>query len=174
MWSRYFLYKLIIDCKNERKLRLEFEQCFHPVPCVGYIFYQNKHKIKPEYAALKGPEIAKLRKEGVEIQMKVESPMFAFIGDTSVEIFEVDSLFKDQLASIPVMFIECTSIQSDVSEAEARERGHVHWSSLEPHVQNNPQTQFVLIHFSVRYKNEVLASFFDEITQKYPNVVPWI
>eukprot|EP01111_Echinosteliopsis_oligospora_P017141 TRINITY_DN7332_c0_g1_i2.p1 TRINITY_DN7332_c0_g1~~TRINITY_DN7332_c0_g1_i2.p1 ORF type:complete len:196 (-),score=39.89 TRINITY_DN7332_c0_g1_i2:287-874(-) len=62
-------------------------QCVHSVPSIGYCFYDRRKKLKEEYKNLKGAEIAKLRKEGIEVSEDVNHPLFAFMGDTTIEVF---------------------------------------------------------------------------------------
>ena len=55
-----------------------------------------------------------------------------------------------QLFTFPVIIIECTFLHEDKPH-EAEERGHTSWDDLKPYVIANPQTTFVIIHFSLRY-----------------------
>jgi ribonuclease Z len=154
-------------------------QCMHTVPCVGYLFYEKRLKLKPEYAALSGREIGALRKAGTQVQCTVEIPMFAFLGDTSIELFEQEQQRDLLLPHFAVIFIECTALQDgDLSVEDAKSRGHMHWNSLKDVVVRFPETTFVLMHFSARYKPADITEFFEQQKAQNPglyhNVVPWI
>lgn len=64
-------------------------------------------------------------------------------------------------STYPVVFIECTFFQPDHKEAAASSL-HLHWSDLRSFVLEHRDTTFVLIHFSRRYSDEEINSFFDK------------
>lgn len=154
-------------------------QCRHGVPCVGYLFYTKRTKLKPEFTGLPGKEIAALRKQGIEVQMSHEVPLLAFLGDTSIELFRDEATCEQLLPAFPIVFCECTALSdSDLSPEEATARGHIHWEQLREVVERYPDTTFVLIHFSSRYRPFEIREFFErqraENPGKYLNVLAWI
>ena len=76
-------------------------------------------------------------------------PQMAFLGDTTVGVFS-NRLLDD----VPVIFVECTVIDSALTREETRKRGHMHWDDLKPITHARANTLFVLIHPSKRYKKE--------------------
>lgn len=50
---------------------------------LGYALVSVREKLKPEYFGKPGPELAQLRKQGIEIQYRLEVPLVAFMGDTT-------------------------------------------------------------------------------------------
>src|SRR5205085_1618044 len=56
----------------------------HGGPSLGYSLVSIREKLKPEYMDIEGPELARMRKEGVEIQYRLEVPMVAYLGDTAL------------------------------------------------------------------------------------------
>ena len=65
-----------------------------------------KRAIKPEFEALKadGRLLAAKRREGVEIDHEVATPLFAFLGDTRPDVFARSPWLLDY----PVVVTECT------------------------------------------------------------------
>jgi ribonuclease Z len=55
----------------------------HTVPSVGYIVYDVRKKLKPEFHGLKGDQIRDLKFQGIEVAAEFLTPMLAFTGDTS-------------------------------------------------------------------------------------------
>ena len=157
-------------------MRVHVFSCFHRVPCVGYGFSQMRRKLKPEYADLEGREIGRLRKEGVEVSSMEEIHLFAFLGDTTVELLQPRneeiggegkymSSTAQQLRLYPVVMMECTFLGAKDLEDErrrARKTGHILWEQIKEFVIDNPQTTFVLMHFSRRYSAEEVKLFFEE------------
>ena len=150
------------------------------MPCVGYLFYEKKKKLKGEYSKLSGKEIGALRKEGVEVQEEILSPIFAYLGDTSHDLFfPSNDDFNTLLVHFPVIIVECTVLSSEeIDPNETSARGHIHWDQLRPVVQSHPNILFVLIHFSTRYKSEYINQFFKSLKESNPglflNVLPWL
>jgi ribonuclease Z len=55
----------------------------HGAPSLGYVAISIREKLKPELMGTPGPELAEMKKRGIEIQYRVEVPMIAFLGDTT-------------------------------------------------------------------------------------------
>jgi ribonuclease Z len=143
-----------------------FQMC-HSIECVGYGFFERRLKLKEEHRSKSGPEIAALRKAGVDISDAVDERLFAFCGDTTAEVFQV----SPELLLYPIVIVECSFIVPEDAE-QASATKHMHWSELEPVVRQNPNTKFVLIHFSHRYSLEFVHDFF--AGQNVPNVVVFL
>jgi ribonuclease Z len=147
--------------------------CTHSVPTVGFGFSVNKKALKPEFQGKPGKELGKLRKEGVELDYTKKVKMFAFLGDTSAGIFETDEVKSGALFEYPLVFIECSFLGDDPDDRKRADKTkHMHWEDLKPVVQKNPQTFFVLIHFSLRYSEVFIREFFEK--EGIPNVMPWV
>ena len=145
---------------------MEVVDCFHSVPCVGFLFSEKRTKLKDEYRGKKGKELAALQKEGVIVQQESFVPLFTYLGDTSIEIFEK----YPQIFSYPTIIVECTFLKHESFVDERCQRdGHIAWKHLEPYVLSHPECTFVLIHFSCRYKAPDIFAFFDELTTRKEN-----
>jgi ribonuclease Z len=163
--------------------RVRVVECVHKVPCVGYCFDRRRTRLRPEFAALEaelaaagrkaefGKRVAAARKQGEAIDEVYFEPLFAFLGDTHASLFER----SPWLFEYPVIITECTFL--DESERERADRvGHTLWSQLRPHVLGNPQTTFVLTHFSLRHSDREVIEFFErelEASGQLGNLVLW-
>lgn len=147
---------------------LEFFNCVHSVPCIGYGISVIKNKLKPEYAGLKPNEIKELKFSGVEITKRVCEKELFFSGDTTHQIFQ--SSRGTSILEYPNIIIECSFIlDEDLSHAD--EKKHMCWSNLKQYVQSNPQTNWILTHFSQKYKKEQVEEHF--IQENLPNIKVW-
>lgn len=133
---------------------VEVFECDHGIPTISYGFSNVKDKLKKEYLEDKS-SLKKLRENGVQITEKIEFKKFTFICDTSIKVFDMNPTILDY----PVIFIECTFVLDEELE-NAHKTKHIHWSQLKPYVENNPQITFILFHFSKRYTENQLDSFF--------------
>lgn len=131
-------------------------ECDHRIPCLGYSIYKHKFKLKEEYVGLLGPEIGRLRKEGVEVTTLHREPLIMFLGDTTHKVFE---RYPDLLGEHKVVVIECSfTDENDLERSDATK--HMHWRALQPYVDAHPGVLFVLIHFTLKQKSLDLRQFF--------------
>jgi len=151
---------------NKKKFVIDIIQCHHGIPCLGYGFSEVRNKLKEEYINLTGKEIGDLRKKGIEITNEVEYPFLCFLGDTSNKI-----LSNKLLEKYKNIMIECTFVEQDDID-QASKTHHMHWNYLKPYIVSHPDNNFILYHFSRRYKKSVLEEFFKQ--EALVNVIPWI
>lgn len=145
--------------------------CDHQVPCLGYVFKVNSQKLKPEYMGRKGDELKQLRQSGVEITAPQAAPVFAFLGDTTAATLASEPQWlKD---GIPVVITECSFLYEAHREQSIKTK-HTIWSDLEKVIRKWPKTTFVLTHFSLRYSDEAIRQFFDDLPDPPSNIVVWI
>mmetsp|Transcript_5778 Transcript_5778/g.5972 ORF Transcript_5778/g.5972 Transcript_5778/m.5972 type:complete len:369 (-) Transcript_5778:56-1162(-) len=160
-YDTYSIFRTII---NKSQFEIEVILCDHSIPTISYGFSLIKQKLKPEYSGLSTKEIGKLRKSGVEITHEVIEKKFTFICDTSIAVMTT----YPQILSYPIIIIECTFLYPE-EIPNAIQTKHIHWNDIEPYIINNPNTIFVLIHFSLRYKEEEIIEFFRETKRKARN-----
>jgi ribonuclease Z len=153
-------------------------ECEHKVPCVGYAFAQRNRALRPEYDELRrrlaaegrGGEFGRLaardREAGAEVDAEVRRPLFAFLGDTHVDVFARNPW----LFEYPVIITECTYVD-DAQVDRARQNGHTVWRELRPVVQAHPETLFVLTHFSLRHSDAEVLAFFRR--EPLDNILVW-
>ncbi len=131
-------------------------ECDHRIPCLGYSIYKQKFKLKEAYVGLPGPEIGRLRKEGVEVTNSYLEPLILYLGDTTHKVFE---RLPDLLKEHKVVVVECSFIDdSDLERADTTK--HTHWKNLKPYVDAHPGILFVLIHFTLKQRSLDFRKFF--------------
>lgn len=151
---------------GKQKHLIEFYNCIHSVPCVGYGISIIKNKLKKEYIGSK--EIKELKLSGHIITENVIEPEFFFSGDTTHELFY--SLKGKEIFKYPNIIIECSFILEE-DKNHANEKKHMLWSDLKPFIQSNPQIEWILTHFSQKYKKEKVMEFFK--CENLSNIKPW-
>ena len=55
----------------------------HTIPSLGYLVWERRKKLKPEFQALTGDQIRDLRLSGVEVSAEIRLPKVAYMGDTA-------------------------------------------------------------------------------------------
>jgi len=153
----------------DKSYRVEIINCHHTIPCVGFVFYEKRSKLKSDYTHLTGKQIQERKKQGVDVTEQVSIPLFAFLGDTTPDVFAPGSnSAKVLLDQMPVIICECTFLDGEQSNT----KGHTHWNGLKPIIEQHPHITFVLIHFSLKHKRNEIETFF--ANQSLKNVIPFI
>jgi ribonuclease Z len=134
----------------------------HRVPSLGYTLLQKKRKLRPDFADVPGPEIARLRRQGVEVHDEVLDPVVTFIGDCiGASLIEQAHIWSSR-----VLILEATFL-SPGEELLAAAKGHTHLSevaaALEHFGDRVTCEHLVLKHFSMRYAPDEVARRVDEV-----------
>jgi ribonuclease Z len=112
---------------------------------LGYVLINVREKLKPEYHGTPGPELAAMRKQGVEIQYRLEVPMVAYLGDTAA-----GPVFDDpDVQNAEILLTEVTFFDPD-HRTKAKLGKHLH---LEQFLQILPKLKnqaIVVIHVTRR------------------------
>ncbi|PKI32555.1 hypothetical protein CRG98_047053 [Punica granatum] len=124
----------------------------HVIPSQGYVVYSVRKKLKKQYIHLKGNQIEKLKKSGVEITDIILSPEVAFTGDTTAE-YMLNPRNADALRA-KVLITEATFLDDATSIEHAQQLGHTHISEIIQHAEWIRNKAVLLTHFSSRYSIE--------------------
>jgi ribonuclease Z len=117
----------------------------HGGASLGYCVISIREKLKPEYAGTPGPELARLRKSGVEIQYRVEVPMVAFLGDTTAgPVFD-----EPDVQNAKILITECTFFDSE-HRSKAKAGKHLHVDALAELLPQLKNENIVIVHVSRR------------------------
>jgi ribonuclease Z len=123
-------------------------RCFathHGGPSLGYSLVSVREKLKQEYMGTEGKELAAMRKRGVEIQYRVEVPLVAYLGDTTIgEIFE-----HPDVQNAEVLITELTFFDAD-HKHKAKAGRHLHMDHFLDAARKLKNKDIVLIHVSRR------------------------
>lgn len=120
-------------------------QTHHGTVSLGYGLISIREKLKPEFGHLAGQELAALKRQGTEIQYKLEVPIAVFLGDTTM-----GSIFDEpDVQNAELLITECTFYDTD-HRRKAKAGKHLHveqFAELLPKLKNR---DIVLCHVSRR------------------------
>ncbi|KAH7533408.1 hypothetical protein FEM48_Zijuj04G0127600 [Ziziphus jujuba var. spinosa] len=143
----------------------------HVIPSQGYVIYSVRKKLKKQYIHLKGKQIEKLKKSGVEITDIILSPEVAFTGDTTSD-YMVDPRNADALRA-KILITEATFLDEGFSIEHARQHGHTHLYEIIENAQWIRNKAVLLTHFSSRYHIEDIRAAVSKLQSKVSaKVVP--
>jgi len=155
-----------LNVKNSN-IKITIIECDHSVPTISYLFSIEKKKLKQEYLNLTNKEIVTLKKSGIDISHNIIQPLFAYICDCSIMTIQ---RYEKDLIIYPYVIVECTFLYDDELD-QANQTKHIHYQQLKPYIEKNKEIIWILIHFSLRYKDSEIIDFFKTIN--LPNIVPW-
>lgn len=151
----------------------------HPVPSLGYQFFRRVAKLKAAYLGLPGPEIARLKREGVALFDSEDQLELCYATDTLVRVLDTN---PSMLVS-RVLILECSFYDERKSLADSRAGCHIHLDELLPLCDRFRNQHIVLMHTSQIYTpseaREILlrrcpSSFTDRVQQLLPGRGSWI
>lgn len=117
----------------------------HAAGALGYTLIEVRHKLKEEFLGKTGPQLVALKKEGVQIEERLEVPIVTFTGDTAIGRF----LEHDFVRTSRVLMIECTFFEAD-HHVRAKAGRHIHVDQLPAVLEAVPDAQVLLLHVSRR------------------------
>lgn len=147
-----------------RDLELVPFRTYHPVPSLGYTVVRRVDKLDPVYAELPGPEIGRLRREGVAVTREHRQPLLSVTGDTLPEVLDK----QPHIADSQVLLIECTFLDHQKPYAAARAGGHVHLDDLLARADALRAPHVVLSHFSQIYSAEEIPALLEPLAARIP------
>jgi len=119
----------------------------HTVPSVGYIIWDRRRKLKPEFQGLPGDQIRDLRLGGEEVTHEVRVPLIAYLGDTAPP--GLDSC--DDIYQAKILITEMTFFRPEHRKAKIHKFGHTHLDDILERADRFQNERIILAHFSTRY-----------------------
>jgi len=138
-----------------RELMVKSVDVHHTIDALGFIIYQRRHKLKPEYLDLPGEQIRDLKLAGTEITNEVRVPIFAYTGDTSPRGLDHNPEFYDA----KILISELTFAAPEHRREKIHKHGHMH---VDDYRERRDQFQNELIigsHASTRYTDPQIKRF---------------
>lgn len=117
----------------------------HSRHSLGFTLVEVRHKLKEEFQGKSGPQLVALKKQGVEIERRIEVSLLTFTGDTAIGKF-LDLEFVQKSRAF---IVECTFFD-DEHVSRARDGRHVHVKDLPEILAAVPEAQIMLIHLTRR------------------------
>jgi len=154
--SKLQRYDLTVDAVpmspgDEARLRADLWvrafRTHHPVPSLGYLFFDRVQKLREEFRALPGPEIGRRRRAGEDLFTTVERLEFAYATDTLLRVIDT----TPEIREARVLLMECTFLDDRKSLAASRAGCHIHLDELLERLSDFRNERIVLMHFSQLY-----------------------
>ncbi len=138
-------------------LRLRAVRTFHPVPSLAYLVVRRVAKLRPEFRALPGPEIAARRRAGEAMLDHDDRLELAYATDTLVSALD----HAPELYSARVLIVECTFLDDRKSLEAARAGCHIHLDEMIERADRFANEHVVVMHLSQLYRPDEVAAILD-------------
>jgi ribonuclease Z len=119
----------------------------HTVPSLGFVVWERRRKLKPEYHGLEGRQIRDLRLGGTEVTSEVRIPRLAYLGDSSPGGLDAcPAMFEAE-----VLIMELTFVSPRHRKDKIHKFGHMHLDDLLERREKFHNELVIASHFSSRY-----------------------
>jgi len=135
------------EIELSRELVVTAVPTFHTIPSLGYIVWERRRKLKPEYQHLSGPEIRDLRLGGTEVAAETRVPRVAFLGDSTAEGLDQNPVMYEA----EVLITELTFVAPGHRRDKIRKMGHMHLDDIVARQDKFRNQLIIAAHLSTRY-----------------------
>lgn len=123
--------------------------CFatkHTIPSLGFLVWERRKKLKPQYLDLTGEQIRDLRLSGVEVSAELRVPKVAYLGDTAPAGLDAHpAIYQAELLILEMTFV------GDLERPEKIHKfGHTHLDDILARADRFENDWIIASHFSTR------------------------
>jgi ribonuclease Z len=120
----------------------------HTIPSLGYLVWERRKKLKPEYEHLIGNDnaIRDLRLSGVEVSAEIRIPKVAYLGDTAPQGLDA----FPEIYRAEVLILEMTFVAPGERASVIHKFGHTHLDDILDRALRFENEVIIASHFSTR------------------------
>ncbi|MDA0660655.1 MAG: MBL fold metallo-hydrolase [Planctomycetota bacterium] len=136
-----------VEVALSRELVVTAVETFHTIPSLGYVVWERRRKLKPEYQHLRGDQIRDLRLSGTEVTAEQRFPRVAFLGDSTAEGLDANPIMYEA----EVLITEMTFVAPGHRREKIRKMGHMHLDDIVARKDRFRNQLIIASHLSTRY-----------------------
>ncbi len=146
------------EVELSRELVVTTHATKHSIPSLGFIVWDRRRKLKPEYSLLSGDQIRDIKLAGTDVTYEVRVPLVAYTGDTAPEGLDANPDFY----RAKILITEMTFVAPDHRKEKIHKHGHTHLDDIVAR-RNDFQNEVVICgHFSTRYNDSQIRRWVDK------------
>jgi ribonuclease Z len=135
------------EIELSRELAVTVSATRHTVPSLGYVVWERRRKLKPEYQGLAGDQIRDLRLAGTEVTNEIRVPRLAYLGDSAPEgLDQCPAMYE-----AAILIMELTFVSPRHRKEKIHKFGHTHLDDLVERRARFRNELVIAAHFSTRY-----------------------
>lgn len=118
----------------------------HTIPSLGFLIWERRKKLKPEFHELSGEQIRDLRLAGTEVSSEIRLPKVAYLGDTAPAGLDA---FPDVYRA-EILIVEMTFVAHNERPSVIHKYGHMHLNDILDRADRFENGVIIASHFSTR------------------------
>ncbi len=122
----------------------------HTVPSIGFIVWDRRRKLKPEYQGMPGEQIRDLRMSGEEVTQEIRVPLVCYTGDTAPPGLDNDAAVYEA----QILITELTFFRPEHRKEKIHKFGHMHLDDIIARADKFNNELIIVSHFSTRYHEQ--------------------
>jgi ribonuclease Z len=123
----------------------------HTIPSLGFLVWERRRKLKPEFQHLSEAEIRELRlRENIEVSAEIRIPKVAYLGDTSPA--GLDGF--PEIYRAEILILEMTFVAAAERPDKIHKYGHTHLDDILARADRFQNDWIVASHFSTRMHSD--------------------
>lgn len=136
------------EIELSRELVVTVSATKHTVPSLGFVVWERRRKLKPEYQHLAGDQIRDLRLGGTEVTNEIRIPRLAYLGDSAPEgLDNCPAMYEAE-----VLIMELTFVAPSHRKEKIHKFGHTHLDDVVERRDRFKNELVIAAHFSTRYQ----------------------
>jgi ribonuclease Z len=129
----------------------------HSIPALGFIVWERRRKLKPEFSHLSGDQIRDIKLSGTEVTHEQRIPLIAYTGDTSpAGLDDCPDMYRAK-----ILITEMTFVAPEHRRERIHKHGHMHLDDFVDRRDDFKNELIVCGHFSVRYNEQQIRRWVD-------------
>jgi ribonuclease Z len=119
----------------------------HSVPSLGFLVWERRKKLRPEFSDLRGDQIRDLRLAGTDVTYELRVPKLGYLGDTAPPgLDDCPAMYEAE-----VLICEMTFVSPEHRKEKIHKFGHMHLDDFLDRRERFKNQLIVAAHLSTRY-----------------------
>jgi len=136
----------------------------HTIPSQGFVVWERRRKLRPEFQGLPGDQIRDLRLSGKDVTEEQRVPKVAYVGDSAPEGLDANPAFYEA----QVLITELTFVAPSHKKDKIHKFGHMHLDDFLDRKDRFKNELIVASHFSTRYQEHRIKKL---VERKLPDML---
>ncbi len=136
----------------------------HTIPSLGFLIWERRKKLKPEFQGLSEHEIRDARLAGAEVSAEIRVPKVAYMGDTAPQGLEA----HPAIYQAEILIMEMTFVAPGERASVIHKYGHTHLDDIIARADKFENELIICSHFSTRMHSDQIARI---IEKRLPEVL---
>jgi ribonuclease Z len=141
------------EIELSRELVITVSETRHTIPSFGFVVWERRKKLRPEFQGLSGDQIRDIRLSGTEVSHEIRVARLAYLGDSAPEGLDACPAMYEA----DVLIMEMTFVTAQHRKERIHKFGHIHLDDVIERRERFANKLVIASHFSTRYQNNQIV-----------------